>query len=89
MICPLGNQDKQALLEAEDTSLRAETLATLLEMENSFQSLNTEGQDDVRHNTPAKIQGGGSAQRLDPALLNLLVCPVTRGPLTLDQKTCA
>ena len=49
MICPLGNQDKQALLEAEDTSLRAETLATLLGMENSFQSLNTEGQDDVRH----------------------------------------
>ena len=38
-------------------------------------------------NTPAKIQGGGSAQRLDPALLNLLVCPVTRGPLTLDHKT--
>ena len=38
-------------------------------------------------NTPTKIQAGGSAQRLDPSLLNLLVCPVTRGPLTLDQKT--
>ena len=49
MICPLGNQDKQALLEAEDTQLRAETLATLLEMENSFQALSGEGQDDVRH----------------------------------------
>lgn len=38
-------------------------------------------------NTPAKIQGGASPQRLDSTLLNLLVCPVTRGPLTLDQKT--
>lgn len=26
-----------------------------------------------------------SHQRLDPAMLNLLVCPVTRGPLSFDQ----
>ena len=38
-------------------------------------------------NTNSKTLAGGSAQRLDPALLNLLVCPVTRGPLSLDQKT--
>ena len=38
-------------------------------------------------NAPAKAQAGASPQRLDPALLNLLVCPVTRGPLTLDQKS--
>lgn len=49
MICPLGNQDKQALLEAEDTKQRAETLAMLLEMENSIQALSGESQDNVRH----------------------------------------
>ena len=31
-------------------------------------------------------RGMPEAQRLDPVMLNLLVCPVTRGPLTLDQK---
>ena len=49
MICPLGNQDKQALLEAKTTDIRADTLATLLEMENSLQALNLQDGDDVRH----------------------------------------
>lgn len=49
MICPLGNQDKQALLEADNTFERAETLATLLEMENSGQAMQMSDSDDVRH----------------------------------------
>ena len=34
-----------------------------------------------------KDHDGAPSQRLDSSLLNLLVCPVTRGPLTLDQKS--
>jgi Lon protease-like protein len=49
MICPLGFQDKQALLEAANTGARADTLSTLLEMENSGQILNIQDNDDVRH----------------------------------------
>jgi len=49
MICPLGIQDKQALLEANNTVTRADTLSTLLEMENSGQILNIQDNDDVRH----------------------------------------
>jgi len=49
MICPLGFQDKQALLEAANTGARADMLSTLLEMENSGQILNIQDNDDVRH----------------------------------------
>lgn len=34
-----------------------------------------------------KSEGPMAPQRLDPSLLNLLVCPVTRGPLTLDHQS--
>ena len=49
MICPLEAQDKQALLEASDTSGRCDILATLLEMENSSHDMRTGEDSNVRH----------------------------------------
>lgn len=49
MICPLENQDKQALLEALTISARADTLATLLEMVNSGAAMTTQDNTHVRH----------------------------------------
>ena len=49
MICPLQNADKQALLEADNTSIRADTLSTLLEMAISGQAANIQDNVDVRH----------------------------------------
>ncbi|MCE2516906.1 MAG: LON peptidase substrate-binding domain-containing protein [Alphaproteobacteria bacterium] len=50
MICPLDNEDKQALLESLTTSSRADTLSTLLEMANSGPAMTTQDNNtNVRH----------------------------------------
>jgi Lon protease-like protein len=49
MICPFGVQDKQALLEADTVTIRAQTLLALLEIENSRQTFSSMDRPDVRH----------------------------------------
>lgn len=49
MICPLEPEDKQALLEARDTSGRCDILSTLLEMENSSYDKPSGDESHVRH----------------------------------------
>lgn len=49
MICPLEVEDKQALLEAPNTTDRCDILATLLEMENSTHDTRPGDESNVRH----------------------------------------
>ena len=39
----------------------------------------------MTRDTEDKAQRGGDSARLDPALLEVLVCPVTHGPLKYDR----
>ena len=39
----------------------------------------------MMHDTDDSVQRRGDSARLDPALLEVLVCPVTHGPLKYDR----
>ena len=39
----------------------------------------------MMHDTDDSVQRRGDSARLDPALLEVLVCPVTHGPLEYDR----
>ena len=39
----------------------------------------------MMHDTDDSVQRRGDSARLDPALLEVLVCPVTHGPLQYDR----
>ena len=89
MMSPFGVREKQALLEAPDLKTRAEVLIALTEIElarggaGSDRPCNREPDHDRRHvPSPQPVE----ATRIDPKLLELLVCPLTKEPLDYDAE---
>ena len=91
MVCPFEPSEKQALLEAADLEQRAELLTGLVEMA-AIQPIT--GEDDAARGTELgrlaersreARSGDGKPTDIDPKLLEILVCPLTKGPLRYDR----
>ena len=78
MGCPLQPEEKQLLLEANDLQGRAERLQTILEMAIHVITLIRHGIDGERILGQLKL--------IDPKLLEILVCPKTKGALEFDSR---
>ncbi len=94
MVCPFEPIEKQALLEAPNEAERAETLLALLRMGaadlagrgGSGEARRPFRRVDRRHTPNGDRMSEPSHQPpLDPRLLEILVCPLTKGPLEYDR----
>lgn len=79
MMSPFGPAEKQALLEAPDLKTRAETLIAITEI--------VLAQDRARAATCCNRIAAmdDRMSNVDPKLLELLVCPLTKGRLAYDR----
>ncbi len=83
---PFEPAEKQALLEAPGMAERCDALTALLEID-SLEATMTRPTDPVGrdvmtdHLRPARLTAD-----VDPRLLEILVCPVTHGPLSYDRE---
>jgi Lon protease-like protein/uncharacterized protein YbaR (Trm112 family) len=78
MVCPFEVAEKQALLEANDSSTRADLLIAMMEMAcMRIMEVKMPATDTNR----ASAKSGD----VDPRLLDVLVCPLTRSALHYDR----
>ena len=95
MVCPFEPAEKQALLEAPDDAERA---ATLLDAaaDGRAEGPRPAGGPARRAETASEASvhgrttGEASCRRqapIDPRLLEILVCPLTKGPLEYDRDS--
>ena len=89
MMSPFGAREKQAMLEAPDLKTRAEVLIAVTEMElvrgtgpesDPAVSVCHQGHDPMANDLTPTVE----ATRVDPKLLEILVCPLTKGTLEYD-----
>jgi hypothetical protein len=81
MTCPFGPNERQALLEAPGTTERADIVTAMpARPVIRSQSLDEE-------NTHEEIPVTQTKRSVDPKLLEILVCPVTKKPLRYDEAT--
>ena len=96
MVCPFEPAEKQALLEAATETERARTLLTLLEMGAIGADPGPTGRSADRRPlvqapmeapcpTPSASPRRARNAPIDPRLLEILVCPLTKGPLEYDR----
>ena len=86
MACPFAPSEKQALLEAADLEQRAELLTGLVEMA----AIQPHRRGRRRHPALTTMRdrgedGDGNPTDIDPKLLEILVCPLTKAPLRYDR----
>jgi Lon protease-like protein/uncharacterized protein YbaR (Trm112 family) len=83
MMSPFGPREKQALLEAPDLKSRAEILVAVTEME--FARSRGTGDTTLQLGEGMdKEKAGAPATTVDPKLLEILVCPLTKATLEYD-----
>ena len=81
MMCPFQPSEKQALLEAVTLVDRADVMVALLEMSLAA---NDDTASLHKNRSPAGINDmSDNITGIDPKLLEILVCPLTKGPLDL------
>ena len=99
MMSPYGAAEKQALLEAPDLKTRAEILVAVTEIELAKKTAG-ERRDAAAVTARRAIRCRDScwsrhdhhhaterpAGSVDPKLLEILVCPLTKGPLEYDAE---
>ena len=83
MMSPFGPREKQALLEAPDLKSRAEALIALTEIELARDD--GDG-DDAAIGATMADETPADAPRVDPKLLEILVCPLTKRRLEYDAE---
>ena len=95
MVCPFEPAEKQALLEAPDLAERAAALTALLQMDIHAPGTDTAparpgpvdgaGVPPMTDETTAAPPSEPPPVPVDPRLLEILVCPVTKQPLQYDR----
>ena len=99
MMSPYGAAEKQALLEAPDLKTRAEILVAVTEIELAKRRHRGRDQVAVTCAAPVLLTAGmcwspamntsrteRPASSVDPKLLEILVCPLTKGTLEYDAR---
>ena len=79
MVCPFEVAEKQALARANDSSTRADLLIAMMEMALHADNGGVK-MPDAYNPHPAK------SVDVDPRLLEVLVCPLTRSALYYDRQ---
>ena len=95
MMSPFGPNEKQALLEATDLKSRAEMLIALAESRNRATgerppvdalSRGADMSDEAGKTQGETGKQGVEPTRVDPRLLEILVCPLTKSTLEYDAE---
>ncbi len=82
MMSPFGAREKQALLEAADLKARADLLIAVTEI-----SLRQERRQRLADAISCRQRNSMTDRTaIDPKLLEILVCPLTKGPLEYDRE---
>ena len=88
MVCPFEPAEKQALLEAPTDAERAAALADAAADGRAGAGHAGRAQRKL-NGSPARMDEPAEARRqapIDPRLLEILVCPLTKGPLEYDRE---
>ena len=88
MVCPFEPVEKQALLEAPDDAERGATLLALLQMGAAGTGAAAGPGGKLKEITGMgeSIEEPRRQPPIDPRLLEILVCPLTKGPLEYDRE---